>query len=42
MANAGIASTAATVNAMSGESAERVLDVNLHGVWRTVNAALPR
>jgi NAD(P)-dependent dehydrogenase (short-subunit alcohol dehydrogenase family) len=41
MANAGIASRAATVNAMSGEAAERVLDVNLMGVWRTVNAALP-
>jgi NAD(P)-dependent dehydrogenase (short-subunit alcohol dehydrogenase family) len=41
MANAGIASRAATVNAMSGEAAERVLDVNLNGVWRTVNAALP-
>jgi len=41
VANAGIASRAATVRAMSGESAERVLDVNLMGVWRTVNAALP-
>ena len=41
VANAGIASRAATVNAMSGEAAERVLDVNLMGVWRTVNAALP-
>ena len=41
VANAGIASRAATVNAMSGEAAERVLDVNLNGVWRTVNAALP-
>jgi NAD(P)-dependent dehydrogenase (short-subunit alcohol dehydrogenase family) len=41
VANAGIASRAATVNAMSGEAAERVLDVNLMGVWNTVNAALP-
>jgi NAD(P)-dependent dehydrogenase (short-subunit alcohol dehydrogenase family) len=41
VANAGIAARAATVRAMSGESAERVLDVNLMGVWRTVNAALP-
>lgn len=41
VANAGIASRAATVNAMSGEAAERVLDVNLNGVFRTVTAALP-
>lgn len=41
VANAGIASRAATVNAMSGEAAERVLDVNLRGVYRTVTAALP-
>jgi NAD(P)-dependent dehydrogenase (short-subunit alcohol dehydrogenase family) len=41
VANAGIASRAATVNAMSGEAAQRVLDVNLMGVWNTVNAALP-
>jgi NAD(P)-dependent dehydrogenase (short-subunit alcohol dehydrogenase family) len=41
VANAGIASKAATVNAMSGEAAARVLDVNLMGVWNTVNAALP-
>jgi NAD(P)-dependent dehydrogenase (short-subunit alcohol dehydrogenase family) len=41
VANAGIASRAATVNAMSGEAAERVLDVNLNGVFRTVTASLP-
>ncbi len=41
VANAGIASRAATVNAMSGETAARVLDVNLMGVWNTVNATLP-
>ncbi len=41
VANAGIASRAATVNAISGETAERVLDVNLNGVFRTVTAALP-
>lgn len=41
VANAGIASRAATVRAMSGETFERVLDVNLNGVYRTVTAALP-
>lgn len=41
VANAGIASRAATTRAMSGESFDRVLDVNLHGVHRTVVAALP-
>lgn len=41
VANAGIASRAATVRAMSGETFERVLDVNLNGVYRTVSAALP-
>jgi NAD(P)-dependent dehydrogenase (short-subunit alcohol dehydrogenase family) len=41
VANAGIASRGATVNAMSGEAFERVLDVNLNGVYRTVVAALP-
>ena len=41
VANAGIASRAATVAAMSGEAFERVLDVNLNGVYRTVVAALP-
>jgi NAD(P)-dependent dehydrogenase (short-subunit alcohol dehydrogenase family) len=41
VANAGIASRGATFRAMSSESFERVLDVNLMGVYRTVEAALP-
>ena len=41
VANAGIGSTAATFRATSSESFDRVLDVNLHGVVRTVQAALP-
>jgi NAD(P)-dependent dehydrogenase (short-subunit alcohol dehydrogenase family) len=41
VANAGIASRGATYRAMSGEAFDRVLDVNLHGVHRTVEAALP-
>jgi NAD(P)-dependent dehydrogenase (short-subunit alcohol dehydrogenase family) len=41
VANAGIASRGATFRAMAAESFERVLDVNLMGVWRTVDAALP-
>jgi len=41
VANAGIAPTAATVRAMAPERFERVLDVNLNGVYRTVDAALP-
>ena len=41
VANAGIASRAATTRAMSGETFDRVLDVNLNGVYRTVIAALP-
>jgi NAD(P)-dependent dehydrogenase (short-subunit alcohol dehydrogenase family) len=41
VANAGIASRAATMRAMSGEAFERVLEVNLQGVYRTVDAALP-
>jgi NAD(P)-dependent dehydrogenase (short-subunit alcohol dehydrogenase family) len=41
VANAGIASRGATMRAMSTEASERVLDVNLMGVWRTVEAALP-
>lgn len=41
VANAGIASRGATVRAMSGEAFDRVLDVNLNGVHRTVIAALP-
>jgi NAD(P)-dependent dehydrogenase (short-subunit alcohol dehydrogenase family) len=42
VANAGIASRAATVQVMPSESFERVLDVNLNGVYRTVAAALPQ
>jgi NAD(P)-dependent dehydrogenase (short-subunit alcohol dehydrogenase family) len=41
VANAGIASRVATCRAAATESFERVLDVNLIGVWRTVDAALP-
>ena len=41
VANAGIASRGATARAMSGEAFDRVLDVNLNGVHRTVIAALP-
>ena len=41
VANAGIASRGATFRAMSGETFDRVLDVNLNGVHRTVAAALP-
>ncbi len=40
VANAGIGARPATVRAMSTESAERVLEVNLMGVYRTVEAAL--
>ncbi|WP_372791113.1 short-chain dehydrogenase/reductase [Paraconexibacter sp.] len=42
VANAGIASKGATFRAMSAESFDRVLDVNLMGVVRTVEAALPQ
>jgi NAD(P)-dependent dehydrogenase (short-subunit alcohol dehydrogenase family) len=41
VANAGIASRAATVRAIDPATFERVLEVNLLGVWRTVRAALP-
>jgi NAD(P)-dependent dehydrogenase (short-subunit alcohol dehydrogenase family) len=41
VANAGIASRVATFRASSTETFERVLDVNLMGVYRTVDAALP-
>ena len=40
-ANAGIASKGATMRAMASESSLRVLDVNLMGVYLTVDAALP-
>jgi NAD(P)-dependent dehydrogenase (short-subunit alcohol dehydrogenase family) len=42
VANAGIASRAATFRAMSTEAFDRVIDVNLLGVVRTVDAALPQ
>jgi NAD(P)-dependent dehydrogenase (short-subunit alcohol dehydrogenase family) len=41
LANAGIAPRLATFRAMAPESFERVLEVNLLGVCRTVEAALP-
>jgi NAD(P)-dependent dehydrogenase (short-subunit alcohol dehydrogenase family) len=41
VANAGIAPRGATVRAMAPERFERVLEVNLNGVYRTVEAALP-
>jgi len=41
VANAGIASRVASFRAMSSENFERVLEVNLMGVYRTVEAALP-
>jgi len=40
VANAGIAPHAATFRAMPTETFERVLDVNLMGVYRTVDAAM--
>jgi len=43
MANAGIAPpSVATMRAVSAEEWERVIDVNLFGVWHTVRAALPQ
>ena len=43
VANAGIAQKQfATVRAISGEEWERVFEVDLLGVWRTVRAALPQ
>src|SRR4051794_2132076 len=41
VANAGIAPRAATMQAMASENFERTIDVNLLGVYRTVDAALP-
>ncbi len=41
VANAGVVSRVATFRAMAPESFERVLEVNLMGVYRTVDAALP-
>jgi NAD(P)-dependent dehydrogenase (short-subunit alcohol dehydrogenase family) len=43
VANAGIAqSSLATVRGISGEEWERVFEVDILGVWRTVRAALPQ
>jgi len=43
MANAGIAPpTTTTVRMVSAEEWERVIDINLLGVWHTVRAALPQ
>ncbi len=42
VANAGIASRVATFRTVPPETLERVLDVNLLGVCRTVDAALPQ
>jgi NAD(P)-dependent dehydrogenase (short-subunit alcohol dehydrogenase family) len=41
VANAGVASRVASCRALAPETAERVLEVNLMGVFRTVDAALP-
>jgi NAD(P)-dependent dehydrogenase (short-subunit alcohol dehydrogenase family) len=41
IANAGIAGTPGTVAAIDPLEFERVIEVNLLGVWRTVRAALP-
>ncbi len=41
VANAGIASRGATVRAMNGEAFDRVLEVNLGGVYNTVVTAIP-
>lgn len=41
VANAGIAPVPRTARAMGTEAFERVLEVNLLGVWRTVRAAMP-
>jgi len=42
VANAGIASRVATFRAVPPETLDRVIDVNLLGVCRTVDAALPQ
>lgn len=42
VANAGITEQLTTVRAIDEELFERVIDVNLLGVWRTVRAALPQ
>ena len=42
VANAGIAPPTATALAMDPEAFERTLEVDLHGVWRTIRPALPQ
>jgi NAD(P)-dependent dehydrogenase (short-subunit alcohol dehydrogenase family) len=42
VANAGVANTAATTRVMAPEEFERVVEVDLLGVYRTVHAALPQ
>jgi NAD(P)-dependent dehydrogenase (short-subunit alcohol dehydrogenase family) len=42
IANAGIRPPVATVATVAPEAFERVIEVNLLGVWRTVRAALPQ
>jgi len=42
VANAGVASRSATVRAMNGEAFDRVLAVNLGGVYNTVITAVPQ
>jgi NAD(P)-dependent dehydrogenase (short-subunit alcohol dehydrogenase family) len=42
VANAGIAPQARPMTVMGTEMIERVIEVNLHGVWRTVRPALPQ
>ncbi|MFF2551334.1 short-chain dehydrogenase/reductase [Nocardia sp. NPDC058058] len=41
VANAGISGPGATVESIDPQEFERVVDINLLGVWRTVRAALP-
>lgn len=42
IANAGVNSRAATLRAMSADTARRLLDVNVHGALNTVQAVLPQ
>ena len=41
VANAGVVTHPATAAAMDPDAFERVIDVNLYGVWRSVHAVLP-
>lgn len=41
-ANAGITAGAVTLSTMDEETFERVVDIDLYGVWRTVKACLPQ